>query len=337
MTVSARLATLAVVALVACSTKASRAPEARTEVVAPACTAPTGDVAAHLAAVRRAEQNPTKANIAALDNNEWTELWAVEARMGAEPADSDWLDGCRGGVGDERRWAQCFQQRWGGTEVALAAVDLGVLSCSVCRVGDLAPLGDHPALRELSLSDTYIEQPASLAALDNLAALSLQNTNVSGARHIAGLHELERLGLTGDLVSDLSGLERLIGLTDLSIGGDCLRELGPVAKLGQLQTLRLSARNLTDLEPLESLADLRVLHAFVPKASRPPRFAKMTKLETLFWRGAALTDLSELERLPRLREVMLSFHCVPPGEIKRLEKARPELDLHVGRASDRCR
>jgi hypothetical protein len=299
--------------------------------------APQGDVEAHLAAVERARRDPGERNLAALENEEWTELWAVAARMGAEPVRDDWPRSCQHDTDSSGAlFLNCYQERWGDAAAALELPALTKLACNVCRVGDLSPLGGHPRLASLFLSDTHLEVPGSLAALTNLTELTLQNTNVTGASHLTGLTGLRKLGLKGPYVHDLEGLRQLDQLTELVLSGTCLRDVEALRDLRALKRLEITFTDVRDLSALGSMTELEFLWLAVPDADRPPPFAHMKRLRELVWTGAALTDVSELHGLAALRSVYLDFHCVPDAALDELRRARPDLELTVGRHHDRC-
>ncbi len=301
--------------------------------------APQGDAAAHLALVEEARRNPSPENLARLETNEWTELWAVAARMGAESPDDDWPSSCikHRSIDDTHVEAvQCFQQRWGSAVAVLAIPGVRSVSCSVCRVGDLAPLGKSDRLRSLFLSDTFIENPESLAALGQLEALTLQNTNLSNTAVLGMLSSVRRLTLRGHFLRDLGGLARMKDLRDLNLGGHCFRDISPVRVLGRLESLYLQAWNVRDLSALDGMTKLRRLVVFAPSATVLPSFAAMTELESLTWRGRSLKDISVLEALPRLREVRIKFHCVPASAIEAFRKARPDVTFYVGSRHEQC-
>lgn len=297
---------------------------------------PNGDARAHLALVARAKMNPSAAAVAALDNNSWTELWAVTARMGAEPKDRLWPSGCEQyPESDGSLSLVCRQMHLGSVDVAPEPV--GRLACEVCRVGNLTALGKKTRLRSLSLRSTFIKHPHSIRTLTRLTSLSLNETNVTSAAAIATLTDLTSLDLRGTGLHDITGIGSLKKLTSLNLGGGCLADVSSLASLAALRTLRLFAPMVSDLRAIAQLGELRELVLFVSGVERPPVWSGMAKLERLLWRGRGLTSLKGLAELPALRELGIRFHCVPDANVDNFRNLRPKVELDVGVRHRSCR
>ena len=162
-----------------------------------------------------------------------------------------------------------------------------------------------PEIRRIDLSETRIDDIASLADFIELQSLLLWRTTVSDLTPLANLTALQRLDLDETLVSDLSPLSNLTALESLELKMTSVSDLSPLSNLTGLRRLYLMETKVLDLTPLANLTALESLDLKMTSVSDLSPLANLTALESLELGGTSVSDLTPLENLTGLQSLRL--------------------------------
>ena len=164
-----------------------------------------------------------------------------------------------------------------------------------------------PEIRRIDLSETRIDDIASLADFIELQSLLLWRTTVSDLTPLANLTALQRLDLDETLVSDLSPLSNLTGLRRLYLMETKVLDLTPLANLTALESLDLKMTSVSDLSPLSNL----------------------TGLQHIDLEGALVSDLTPLSNLTKLQSLDLTGTGITENEVSKLRDALPHCHIRT--------
>lgn len=201
------------------------------------------------------------------------------------------------------------------------------LDLSYNPVTDLRPIAALAHLRRLRLAGAPLGELPPLRGLGGLKALELDGTRVKDVSALAGLVGLEELGLGKTNVHDVASFPALPALKKLSLRGTVVKDVAGLAAVPGLKVLSLAGTLVTRLEPLKALEALTALELNSTEVSDVAPLAGLEQLERLNLAVTRVADVRPLASLPRLKELYVARAPVPKEQLAQLEKARPGLKI----------
>lgn len=133
------------------------------------------------------------------------------------------------------------------------------LRCIFQQVCSIEGLQYASNLKELILSDNYIDDIAVLSGLIHLEKLVLNQNRIESISVVSGLSKLRHLDVHHNRLRTLSPVAGLTNLEVLIARENLLGDIGPVASLTNLKNLILSQNAIDDIGPIAHLHQLEGL------------------------------------------------------------------------------
>ena len=199
------------------------------------------------------------------------------------------------------------------------------LSLTGLKIANAAALQSLPALRELNISASEIENLGFvMTALPKLESLCM--SRIDKFEFVESLRSLKTLKVFGSAAESADFLKGLVLLECLELCNSKIKNFDFLTTLKQLRWLDLSHTRIDDLSPLVDCKELRRLLIANTKVKDLNPIQNCTKLESLHIERTLIEKLHPLLNTS-LKDLWLTEANVDNDSIRMVKKAFPDIEM----------
>ncbi len=169
------------------------------------------------------------------------------------------------------------------------------------KITNLDGISRLSELRELSFSNTAIDDLLPLRNLTKLNKLDISNTKISDLEPLKYSVTLQELISSQTRLVSVEHLENLESLKYLDISSNSISSIEPIKGLENLNYLNASNTLINSLDAVDSLYNLRNLNISNTHVVKLDPLTELKKLEKLDVEGSQVRSIDPLKNLPNLK------------------------------------